>query len=301
MNVTFILATSIILQLAAVAVALSLARETELKRAWLAIAGAILLMLIPRTITLVKLLRGDIAEPPQIQAELVALDVSFLLGVGMGWVTKLFHKLKSAHTEMIHSQEALMASESRLKILFEHAPDAFYLFDIAGTVVDLNHAAVALSGANRASLVGSCAGQSAVVPNVHYPRLQNGHPDVSLDGAAPHEWIVTRADGSSVIAELRTHLVDIGGIQCVLVIARDVSERRRAEEEKNKLEAQLRHLDRMQTVGTLAGGIAHDFNNILSPILGYSQMAVEEMKATGGPRAHVEQVIHAAYRARDLV
>jgi len=301
MEITFILATSIVLQATAIIVALSLARETELKRAWLAIAGALLLMMIPRSITLIKLATGAITRPPEIESELVALDVSFLLGVGMAWVSRLFCNLKRAHAELIRSQKVLMENENRLKILFEHAPDASFLLDLEGTVVDVNRAAEVLTGTDRQSLINGHAATNPLVPNVDEQRPGAAGQDNTADGTASHPWLVERPDGRRVITELRSHLVDMGGTQYLLTTARDVSENRRAEEEKRKLEAQLRHLERMQTVGTLAGGIAHDFNNILSPILGYAEMAAQEMESGGGPREYVEHVIQAAYRARDLV
>jgi PAS domain S-box-containing protein len=300
MEITFILATSVVLQATAIVVALSLARETELKRAWLAIAGALLLMMIPRSITLIKLVSGAITRPPEIESELVALDVSFLLGVGMAWVSRLFCNLKRAHAELIRSQKVLLENENRLKILFEHAPDASFLLDLEGKVVDVNRAAELLTGADRQSLIHSHASANPLVPNVEDQAQPVAGPDNTAEANTPRPWLVTRPDGRRVITELRSYLVDIGGTPYLLATVRDLTESRRAEEEKRKLEAQLRHLERMQTVGTLAGGIAHDFNNILSPILGYAEMAAQELKS-GAPRDHLEHVIRAAYRARDLI
>jgi CheY-like chemotaxis protein/two-component sensor histidine kinase len=57
----------------------------------------------------------------------------------------------------------------------------------------------------------------------------------------------------------------------------------------------------METIGTLAGGIAHDFNNILTPILGYTDMALEELPAESNLRFDIEQINHAAHRGKDLV
>ncbi len=81
----------------------------------------------------------------------------------------------------------------------------------------------------------------------------------------------------------------------------DVSARVRAEEMARDLEAQLRQSQKMEMVGTLAGGIAHDFNNILSPILGFADLALADLPAGHRARDDIEQVMKAARRARDLV
>jgi len=73
------------------------------------------------------------------------------------------------------------------------------------------------------------------------------------------------------------------------------------EEEKGKLQGQLIQLQKMETIGTLAGGIAHDFNNILTPILGYTEMVLEELSGENPIRDDVEQINGAAVRAKDLV
>ncbi len=77
--------------------------------------------------------------------------------------------------------------------------------------------------------------------------------------------------------------------------------RRRAEDEKTKLEDQLQHSLKMEALGTLAGGIAHDFNNILSAILGYAELAKFEVPGSSSSHECIDEILKAGNRARDLV
>lgn len=77
-------------------------------------------------------------------------------------------------------------------------------------------------------------------------------------------------------------------------MVRDVSE-------QQKLEKKLREAQRMESVGLLAGGIAHDFNNLLTAILGYTEMAIEDLPKDSQTRLDLEQVVVAGQRAKDLV
>ncbi len=81
----------------------------------------------------------------------------------------------------------------------------------------------------------------------------------------------------------------------------DITDRHRAEQERQELETQLQHSQRMETIGTLAGGIAHDFNNILFPILGYTDLAMEDIGQGHPTYKNLAQVVKAGHRAKELV
>jgi signal transduction histidine kinase/ActR/RegA family two-component response regulator len=71
--------------------------------------------------------------------------------------------------------------------------------------------------------------------------------------------------------------------------------------EKEQLENQIRHSQKMEAIGTLAGGVAHDFNNILYPIIGYTEMTLDELPEGGTARENLKEILTAAKRARLLV
>ena len=81
----------------------------------------------------------------------------------------------------------------------------------------------------------------------------------------------------------------------------DITERKNAEAERERLETQLRQAQKLEAIGTLAGGIAHDFNNILAAILGYGEMAQKDCAEGSAQRRHIDAAISAALRAKSLV
>ena len=83
-------------------------------------------------------------------------------------------------------------------------------------------------------------------------------------------------------------------------LRREMEEREKREEEHRKLEAQVQHAQRLESLGVLAGGIAHDFNNLLASIMGYASLAAMDLPEESRPRKSIEQVLAAAKSAADL-
>jgi signal transduction histidine kinase len=111
---------------------------------------------------------------------------------------------------------------------------------------------------------------------------------------------------SSRIAEVSELAQDLERMRGKLVginqrLSSEVAERLQAEEERADLERKLRHVQKLETVGTLAGGIAHEFNNLLVPIKFYTELAVEDLPAENRIRADMERVLAAVGRAKNLV
>jgi signal transduction histidine kinase len=106
-------------------------------------------------------------------------------------------------------------------------------------------------------------------------------------------WRHRKKDGTLVFVEVTAHPIQFGGAQACLVMAYDVTERLRLEE-------QLRQSQKLEAVGQLAGGIAHDFNNLLTVIEGYAEMIRSEQRAEDRHREPLEEIMVAAQRAASL-
>lgn len=92
-----------------------------------------------------------------------------------------------------------------------------------------------------------------------------------------------------------------GNVVQVIEYPIDITDRKEMEEEKVKIEAQLRQAQKLEAMGALAGGIAHDFNNILSPILGYAEMALDEIPEDKPLHHDIQEIRKAGLRAKDLI
>ena len=115
------------------------------------------------------------------------------------------------------------------------------------------------------------------------------------------ELEMLRADGNPLWVEVRVQFMldDEGQPHGIMGVTRDVTERKRAERDRERLERQLHQAQKMEAIGTLAGGIAHDFNNSLMAMMGFAQVAMDG--ADEQTRADLQQVLAAGARARDLV
>ncbi len=111
-----------------------------------------------------------------------------------------------------------------------------------------------------------------------------------------------RQDGTTVATENVSKLVSDarGKVRYIIGVSRDISELKRAEAEKAKIEDQLRQAQRLESVGRLAGGVAHDFNNLLTVINGYSRLLLDGLKAGNPMRDSLEEIHKAGERAAGL-
>ncbi len=111
------------------------------------------------------------------------------------------------------------------------------------------------------------------------------------------EWDITIKDNTKRTCEF--NMVPLGDVS--LIIMNDVTYRKKAKLERAELEKQLQQAQKMEAVGALAGGIAHDFNNILYPLIGFTEILKEDVPRDSILNESVDEILQAAFRARDLV
>ncbi|GBC61935.1 hybrid sensor histidine kinase/response regulato r [Desulfonema ishimotonii] len=117
----------------------------------------------------------------------------------------------------------------------------------------------------------------------------------------PCEVTAIRADGTRFPVEIRAKNAEYQGLPVRVASVRDITERKQAGEEKRSLEFQLRQAMKMEAIGTLASGIAHDFNNILTSVIGYTELALDDAGDRGPVRQNLREVLRAGDRAKELV
>jgi PAS domain S-box-containing protein len=198
-------------------------------------------------------------------------------------------------------EEAMRESEERYRQLVENSPIGIYRTTPDGRILASNPALVEMLGFSSFEELATCNLEQT--PNSSFSRrafkelLEREGRIIGLEA----EW--RKSDGTTIFVRENTLVVrdTAGTVVAYDGTVEDITPRKQAEAEKAQLEEQLRRSQKLETIGTLAGGIAHDFNNILTPIMGYAEMALFKLKDTEPLYRDLQQVLKAARRAKDLV
>jgi len=190
----------------------------------------------------------------------------------------------------------LTSSEERLQILFEHAPDAYYLSDLKGTFVDGNAAAERITGYKKGELIGKSFLKLKLLSAGDLPKVTSLLArNVLGRSTGPDELTLIRKDGTPVVVEIRTHPVRIGGRRLVLGIARDISARKRAEAAQQESEERFRDLiehshDLIQSVDP--DGRFQYVNNAWLKALGYKKSEIRSSHPARRPTPGQPRPLH---------
>jgi PAS domain S-box-containing protein len=206
-------------------------------------------------------------------------------------------------TEYKQTLEKLRESEEKYRDILKSIEDGYFEVDIAGNLTFFNDAMCRIIGYSKKETLGMTyrrlmdAEQAKRVFHAFNWVYRTGNPHKTFD------WELIRKDGSKRCVETSISLIKKpggkpAGFQGIL---RDVSERKRIEEEKSRLEHRLRQAEKMEAIGTLAGGVAHDLNNILSGIVGYPDLLLMQIPQDSPLRKPILSIQESGFKASAIV
>jgi two-component system, cell cycle sensor histidine kinase and response regulator CckA len=198
-------------------------------------------------------------------------------------------------TERKRAEEELRASQESYRQLIEQAEDGVFLASRDGRFIVANPAMRKMLGYTAEEMR-----QLNILDT--YPPAERHLGERRLKAIETGEHVrfdrlIFRKDGSSLPVEASARRLEDGRFQAIV---RDATDRKRAEEERAKLEAQLAQAQKMESIGRLAGGVAHDFNNLLTVINGYAAFLQKELAAPDPLREYAREIGKAGERAASL-
>ena len=205
----------------------------------------------------------------------------------------LFSGFVADISERKRAEEALKVSEERYRALFDSNPHPMWVYDCETLrFLAVNAAAVESYGYSRNEFLDMTI--EDIRPPEDIPALRANLAAQTPPGMERGDlWRHRKKDGTLIDVEISSHGVSFDGQRARLVLANDVTERKR-------LEDQLRQSQKMEAIGQLAGGVAHDFNNLLAVITGYGDLLQKHIGPEHAGHRGLEQIRRAADRASTL-
>ncbi len=205
-------------------------------------------------------------------------------------------------TEANRTEEALKEREKFLSSIIENIPDMIFIKDAKELrYIRLNRAGENLLGYKREDMIGK--NDYDFFPKDQADFFTKKDLEVLESGQIhdiPEEPIDTKR-GRRILHTKKIPILDKNGSPAYLLgISEDISDRKRAEQDRERLQAQLTQKQKLESIGRLAGGVAHDFNNMLGVIIGFTELAMCQIDRTQPLFADLQEIWKAAKRSADL-
>jgi|GEM_PF-3861656 len=224
-----------------------------------------------------------------------------------GWRDNFVYRLPSGEivalysdeTERKQAEESLKKSEEKYRVLVENAGEVVLVAQ-DNRVKFVNRRISAIAGYLPEELIGK-----SFADYIHpddRETLAERHIKRLTGEAVPevYPFRVITMEGAVRWAESNIVLIEWEGKPATLNFITDITDRKRAEEARDKLQAQLSQAQRMESIGILAGGVAHDFNNLLTTIIGNAQLAMADLPKDDPLREDMEEIRKAGERGAML-
>ncbi len=202
------------------------------------------------------------------------------------------------------AEESMLESEKRFLSLFDSISDGIIICDQSGNITQLNQGAQDMFGYKIDEIVGSSA--SILMPEKYRADHEKGMQYTMKTGKGKHlgeirEYVGLKKDGSSFPLELSLSSWQTHSTRFVAAIVRDISTRKKVEEEKKRVEAHLRQQQKLEAVGTLAGGVAHEINNPITGIMNYARLISDRLEPASNLRQFAEGISKETERVATIV
>ena len=204
--------------------------------------------------------------------------------------------------DLLAKDNALKESQKRFDLLVSRLNDVIWSAKMNGSIIEANHAFETVYGISEEDLKRNPGLWLEVVHPEDRRIAEDSARQLRNTGLAEAEYRIVRPDGEvrwirdrkSLIYNEKGQPKQMGGI------INDITELKKKEEEKERLQKQLIQAQKMEAVGRLAGGVAHDFNNMLSIILGFTQLAMMRLERSDPIYAELEEIYRAGERSASL-
>jgi PAS domain S-box-containing protein len=216
---------------------------------------------------------------------------------------KLRQRIDKYKKTEINSKRTNKALREEIKTLFtilEHQPVGIAMIDKEGKYKYINPEFTNITGYTLKEIAAGKDWFEKVYPNPSYREkvIESWKKDRLSEESksSDREFIITCKNGQNKHIEFRTtHLSDYS-----IIVMTDITTQKEAKEEKEKLQTQLFHAQKLESIGQLAGGIAHDFNNIISAIMGYGEILKIKMDKDDPKRKYAENILASSEKAAGL-